>query len=225
MDERRARILDDLRGQIDGELLFEPVERAPYALDASLYEIDPLGVVVPRHEDDLLALVHYAQEQSIPLHPRGAGTSMAGETLGSGLVVDFSRHFRRIVSTGPASVVVQPGVVLDVVNDHLAQFGRRLGPDPSGPESRTIGGMIGANSAGARSLRYGATADHVATLEVMFAGGDRRGSPASRRRTSIMSRTISRAPSPARSRRSSVTTRRPSPGTGPGRRGIARATR
>ena len=172
MDERRARILDDLRGQIDGELLFGPIERAPYALDASLYEIDPLGVVVPRHEDDLIALVRYATDQAIPLHPRGAGTSMAGETLGPGLVVDFSRHFRRIVATSGDSVVVQPGVVLDVLNAHLSQFGRRIGPDPSGPEARTIGGMIGANAAGARSLRYGTMADHVESLDVVFASGD-----------------------------------------------------
>lgn len=172
MDERRAHILDDLRGQIDGELLFRPIERAPYALDASLYEIDPLGVVAPRHEDDLIALVRYATEHAIPLHARGAGTSMAGETLGPGLVVDFSRHFRRIVSTAAESVVVQPGAVLDVVNSHLAQFGRRIGPDPSGPEARTIGGMIGADAAGARSLRYGTTADHVRSLDVVFASGD-----------------------------------------------------
>jgi len=172
MDERRARILDDLRGLIDGELLFGPIERSPYALDASLYEIDPLGVVVPRHEDDLVALVRYADEQGIPIHPRGAGTSMAGETLGAGLVVDFSRHFRRIVETKGESVVVQPGVVLDVLNAHLAPFGRRIGPDPSGPESRTIGGMIGANAAGARSLRHGTTADHVESLAVVFADGE-----------------------------------------------------
>ena len=174
MDERRARILDDLRGLIDGELLFSPIERAPYALDASLYEIDPLGVVVPRHEDDLVTLVRYATDQAIPLHPRGAGTSMAGETLGSGLVVDFSRHFRRIVATRAESVVVQPGVVLDVLNAHLSQFGRRIGPDPSGSEARTIGGMIGADAAGARSpsaLRHDGQ-HHVESLDVVFASGD-----------------------------------------------------
>ena len=172
MDEQRIRIVDDLRGLIDGELLFSSLERAPYALDASLYEIDPLGVVVPWHKRDLVTLVHYAGEHGIPLHPRGAGTSMAGETLGPGIVIDFSRHFRRIIETRPENVVVQPGVVLDVLNAHLAPLGRRIGPDPSGPEARTIGGMIGANAAGARSLRYGTTADHVEALEVVFANGD-----------------------------------------------------
>ncbi len=172
MDEIRARIHDDLRGLLGGELLFEPIERAPYAHDASLYEIDPLGVVVPRTGDDLAALVRYAAEQAIPLHPRGAGTGLAGETLGPGLVVDFSRHFRRIVEVGSDHVVVQPGVVLDVLNARLAPLGRKVGPDPSHSESRTIGGMVGLDAAGIRSLRYGTTADHVRKLSVVFANGE-----------------------------------------------------
>ena len=97
MDEQRARIHDDLRDLISGELLFEPIERAPYAHDASLYEIDPLGVACPRTEDELAAIVRYASENAIPLHARGAGTGLAGESLGPGLVVDFARHLRRIV--------------------------------------------------------------------------------------------------------------------------------
>ena len=172
MDESRARIHDDLRGILGGELLFEPIERAPYAHDASLYEIDPLGVVVPRTREDLSALVRYATENSIPLHPRGAGTGLAGETLGPGLVIDFSRHFRRIVEIGPEHVVVQPGVVLDVLNARLAPLGRKIGPDPSHGESRTIGGMVGLDAAGIRSLRNGTTADHVQRLSVVFANGE-----------------------------------------------------
>ncbi len=172
MDEIRARIHDDLRGILDGELLFEPIERAPYAHDASLYEIDPLGVVVPRTSADLATLVRYAGENAIPLHARGAGTGLAGETLGPGLVIDFSRHFRQIVSIGSDRVVVQPGVVLDVLNARLAPLGRKVGPDPSHSESRTIGGMVGLDAAGIRSLRYGTTADHVSRLSVIFASGE-----------------------------------------------------
>ena len=172
MDESRSRIHDDLRGILDGELLFEPVERAAYAHDASLYEIDPLGVVVPRTLHDVVALVRYASENAIPLHPRGAGTGLAGETLGPGLVIDFSRHFRRIVEIGADHVVVQPGVVLDVLNARLAPFGRKIGPDPSHSESRTIGGMVGLDAAGIRSLRNGTTADHVQRLSVVFANGE-----------------------------------------------------
>jgi FAD/FMN-containing dehydrogenase/Fe-S oxidoreductase len=172
VDEIRARIYDDLRGILGGELLFEPIERAPYAHDASLYEIDPLGVVVPRTREDVANLVRYASENAIPLHARGAGTGLAGETLGSGLVVDFSRHFRRIVAIESDRVVVQPGVVLDVLNARLAPLGRKVGPDPSHSESRTIGGMVGLDAAGIRSLRYGTTADHVKRLSVIFANGE-----------------------------------------------------
>ena len=172
MDENRARIHDDLRGILGGELLFEPIERAPYAHDASLYEIDPLGVVAPRNREDLAVLIRYAAEQSIPLHARGAGTGLAGETLGQGLVIDFSRHFRRILEIGAEHVVVQPGVVLDVLNARLAQIGRKIGPDPSHSESRTIGGMVGLDAAGIRSLKYGTTADHVRKLSVVFANGE-----------------------------------------------------
>jgi FAD/FMN-containing dehydrogenase/Fe-S oxidoreductase len=172
VDERRARIHDDLRGMIEGELLFEPVARAPYARDASLYEIDPLGVVVPRTEHDVVTVVRYALENALPLHPRGAGTGVAGETLGPGLVVDFSRHLRRIVEIRPEVVVVQPGVVLDVLNAQLAPLGRRLGPDPDAGEVRTIGGMIGLDAAGPRALRYGTMSDHIAGLRLVFANGE-----------------------------------------------------
>jgi len=172
LDERRGRIHDDLRGILGGDLLFEPLARAAYARDASLYEIDPLGVVVPRTEADVIATVRYAAENGLPIHARGAGTGLAGESLGPGLVVDFSRHFRRIGAIGPDSVVVQPGVVLDVLNARLAPLGRRIGPDPSGSAVRTVGGMIGVDAAGARSLRFGTTADHVLGLGVVFAHGE-----------------------------------------------------
>ena len=172
MDEQRTRIHDDLRDLIDGDLLFEPIARAPFAHDASLYEIDPLGVVVPRTKDDVTALVRYASDNAIPLHARGAGTGLAGETLGPGLVIDFSRHFRRVIEIGADRVVVQPGVVLDVLNKRLAMLGRRIGPDPGHAEARTIGGMVGVDAAGIRSLRHGTTADHVERLSVVFANGD-----------------------------------------------------
>jgi FAD/FMN-containing dehydrogenase/Fe-S oxidoreductase len=172
VDERRARIHDDLRGLIEGELLFEPIERAPYAHDASLFEIDPMGVIVPRTEHDVALAVRYAAENGLPIHPRGAGTGVAGETLGPGLVVDFSRHFRRIVAIRPDEVVVQPGVVLDVLNAQLAPLGRRLGPDPDRSEVCTIGGMIGIDAGGPRALRYGTTSDHIESVRVVFANGE-----------------------------------------------------
>src|SRR5207248_2743505 len=92
VDEHRSRLHDDLRDLITGELLFAPIERAPYAHDASLYEIDPLGVACPRDETEVAALARYASDNAIPLHARGAGTGLAGESLGPGLMIDFARH-------------------------------------------------------------------------------------------------------------------------------------
>ena len=172
MDERRARIHDDLRDLIEGELYFEPLDRAPYAHDASLYEIDPLGVVVPRGEDDVVTAVRYAAENGIPIHARGAGTDSGGGALGPGLVLDFGRHLRRIIGIEPEHVVVEAGVVPDHLNAQLANVGRRLEPIPRDPDIMTIGGMIAVDSAGGRSMRYGPVGAQVDRLRVVLAGGE-----------------------------------------------------
>jgi len=172
VDERRARIYDDLRGAIEGELYFEPLDRAPYAHDASLYEIDPLGVIVPRNEDDVVNVVRYAAENRIAVHVRGAGTDTGGGSLGPGLVVDLSRHLRKVISIGPDHVVVEPGAVLEGLNARLAPLGRRLEPIPSDCDVTTVGGMIAVDAAGARSLRYGSIGDQVDRLRVVFAQGE-----------------------------------------------------
>lgn len=172
MDERRARIHDDLRDLIDGELNFRPLERAPYAHDASLYEIDPLGVIVPRTEDDVVTAVKYAAEQRIPIHPRGAGTDPAGGSLGPGLVLDLGCHLRRVIAIEPDRVEVQAGVVPDELNALLSTFGRRLEPLPRDSDIATIGGMIAVDAAGGRSSCYGSIGDQVERLGVVFAGGE-----------------------------------------------------
>ena len=172
MDERRARINDDLRGILGGGLMLDSLSRAPYALDASPYEIDPLGVVVPRTEEDVVNTVRYAAENNIPLHARGAGAGRTGGAIGTGLVVDFSRYFRRVVEVRDDRVVVQPGVVLDELNARLALYGRKLGPDPIGSDVATIGGMIGLDAAGPCALRYGTTGDHLDRVRVVFASGE-----------------------------------------------------
>ncbi len=172
MDERRARILDDLRGLVGGDLLFDPVGRSPYAQDAGPLEADPLGVVVPRSTADLVALVRYAVDQSIALHPRGAGTGSGGDCLGPGLVVDLARHFRRIVAIGPATITAQAGVVIDTLNAQLAPLGRRLACDPPGTEAATVGGLVATNGSGPRSVATGAVADLVERLGVVFAHGE-----------------------------------------------------
>src|SRR5437660_5342390 len=118
MDEPpRERIQDDLKGLIKGELLFDELSRTLYSTDASIFEVMPLGVVVPRDEEDVQALVRYAAEHGVPMVPRGAGSGLAGEALGPGLVVDFSRHFRAILEVGADTVRVQPGVVYCDLNE------------------------------------------------------------------------------------------------------------
>src|SRR5579885_271958 len=123
---QREHIRDDLKGILKGELLFDDLSCALYSTDASIFEVRPIGVVVPRDEEDVQALVRYAAEHRVPLVPRGAGTGVAGESLGTGLVVDLSRHFRGILEVGADSVRVQPGVTARDLAARLAQGGRRF---------------------------------------------------------------------------------------------------
>jgi FAD/FMN-containing dehydrogenase/Fe-S oxidoreductase len=168
---QRERIRDDLKGLVKGELLFDDLSRTLYSTDASIFEVKPAGVVVPRDEDDVRALVRYAGEHQVPLVPRGAGTGVAGESLGAGLVVDLSRHFRSIVEVGADTVRVQPGVTARALALRLAQEGRRFAPAPSLGEC-TVGGMLATNASGPRTFRHGYTRDHVAALRVVLDSAD-----------------------------------------------------
>jgi FAD/FMN-containing dehydrogenase/Fe-S oxidoreductase len=169
--QQRERVRDDLKGIVRGELLFDVLSRVLYSTDASIFQVEPLGVVVPRDEDDVRAVVRYAAEHQVPLAARGAGTGVAGESLGPGLVVDLSRHFGAILETGADTVRVQPGVVYRDLVRHLARVGRRFAPDPAGTEC-TVGGMLATNASGSRAFRHGYTRDHVAVLRVVFDSGD-----------------------------------------------------
>ena len=172
MDPSRAeRVREDLKGVLKGELLFDDLSRTLYATDASIFEVRPVGVAVPRDEEDVAALVRYAGENQVPLTARGAGTGLAGESLGAGLVVDLSRHFQSIVSTSSDTVTVEPGVVYRRLTAHLAKEGRRFAPDPSRGEC-TVGGMLANNASGARAFRHGYTREHVESLRVVLDSGD-----------------------------------------------------
>ncbi|WP_428304482.1 anaerobic glycerol-3-phosphate dehydrogenase subunit C [Lacipirellula sp.] len=171
MDAEQLRIRDDLRGQLDGDVHCDDLFVQMYASDASIFEVPPLGVALPRHRDDVVAIVRYAAERGIPLFPRGAGTGLAGDSLGRGIVVDFSKHMRRIVSVGEDHVVVQPGVVLAQLNDRLARSGRMFGPDPANVEVTTMGSVVALDASGSRWPAYGSTRRHVRELEVVLADG------------------------------------------------------
>jgi FAD/FMN-containing dehydrogenase len=172
VDEQRARINDDLRGVVAGELLFEPLARASYAMGAGPFEIDPLGVVVPQTPEDVVTVVRYAAENGIALHARGAATDPAGGALGPGLVIDFSRHLRTLLAIAVVLVVAEAGMVVDVLNARLAPLGRRIEPSPSHPEAATLGGMIGVDGSGERSCLHGPISRRVDRLRVVFAQGE-----------------------------------------------------
>lgn len=173
MDEaQRDNIRDDLKGLLKGELLFDDISRALYSTDASIFQVRPLGVVVPRDESDVQALVRYAADHQIALIPRGAGSGVAGESLGPGIVVDCSRHFRQILEVGDDFVRVQPGVVCRELNTELARIGRRFAPDPASGDQCTVGGMLANNASGARCLRHGYTRDHVLAVRVVLDTGE-----------------------------------------------------
>ncbi len=168
-----SRLQHRLSHETTAEVRFDDGYRGLYATDASLYQIEPIGVVVPRTRADLVAAVAIAAEEGVPIVPRGGATSLSGQTIGAAIILDVSKYLNRIgvVDRDRMRVVVEPGVVLDPLNAHLKPLGLMVGPDVSTSDRATIGGMIGNNSAGARSLRYGKTVDHVHSLDVILDDG------------------------------------------------------
>jgi len=163
----------DLRTALAGEVRFDRATRALYYTDASVYQIEPLGVVLPRSRDDVEATVAVAARHGVPITARGGGTSQAGQSIGAGLVVDTSKYLNRVLEVDPdaATARVEPGLVLDDLNAALKPHGLRFAPDVSSSSRATIGGMMANNSSGARSVLYGKTGDHVRTQQVVLADG------------------------------------------------------
>lgn len=162
----RARGIRDVR--MDG------TSRAAYSSDASLYRVTPAAVVFPADHDEVARVIEVCGEHGVPLTARGAGTSVAGNAVGTGVVLDFSRYMNRVLAVDreTRTAVVQPGVVQAVLQRAAAPHGLRFGPDPSTHTRCTIGGMIGNNACGSRSLGYGRTSDNVTALRVLTATGE-----------------------------------------------------
>jgi len=171
LDQHRQRIQDDLRGLIAGEVRCDDLFLHLYASDASIYHIRPIGVVRPRSAADVAACVQYAADKQIPVHARGAGTGVAGQSLGPGLVLDFSRYLRRVIRTTSDRVRVQPGIVYERLNAQLRPQGRVFGPDPAISGVTTIGSMIAVDAAGSHWPKYGTVRKHVLSLQVVLADG------------------------------------------------------
>ena len=167
------RLADELRAALAGDVHFDSASRAMHATDASVYQIVPLGVVTPRSRDDVVQVVRLCRQHGVSITARGGGTSQAGQAIGAGLSLDFSRYMNRVLDldTAAATVTVEPGIVLDELNELLKPHGLHLPLDLSTSDRATIGGMIANNSAGTRSIIYGKTIDYVESLDVVFADG------------------------------------------------------
>jgi len=165
----------DLRRVVDGEVRFDKMTRLLYATDASMYQVEPVGVVIPRHAGDVQAAVEVANRQNVPILPRGGGTSLNGQTVNRAIVLDFSPHLNRVLEVNEAELWarVEPGLVQDELNAHVGPLGLLFGPDTSTSNRATLGGMIGNNSGGAHSIAYGLTVEHVIELTALLADGTR----------------------------------------------------
>lgn len=163
----------DLRAALRGEVDDSDRRRAEYSTDASNYRVVPQVVAYPWDAADVAACLEVARQHGVPLTSRGAGTSVAGNAVGTGLVLDFSRHMNRIHALDPEArtAVVEPGVVMAALQDAAAPHGLRFGPDPSTWTRATLGGMIGNNACGPRAVAYGRTADNVVALDILDGTG------------------------------------------------------
>lgn len=171
MDQERERIQADLRGLIDGDVYCDDLFLQMYASDASVYELRPTGVVRPRGLSDVVACVQYAAENELPIHARGAGTGVAGESLGPGLILDFSYYMRRILHIGEDTVRIQPGIVHAQLNRQLAFYGRLFGPDPATRSVTTMGSVLSLDGGGSHWLKYGSARGRIERMQVVLADG------------------------------------------------------
>ncbi|HSF48698.1 MAG TPA: FAD-linked oxidase C-terminal domain-containing protein, partial [Burkholderiales bacterium] len=163
-----------LKRELEGEVMFDAFSRGRYATDASIYQIMPIGVVVPRTVDDVRAAIQIAAEARVPILPRGGGTSQCGQTIGEALVIDNSKYLNKVLDLDLTArrVTVEPGIVLDQLNKSLRPRGLFFPIDPSTASRATIGGMAGNNSCGARSIRYGNMVHNVHAIEAILASGE-----------------------------------------------------
>ncbi len=160
-----------LQKVVVGDVRDDLMTKVIYSVDASIYEVMPQLVILPKTKEDIIHVVKIASQEKIPLIPRGAGTGIAGSCLGEGIILDTSRYLNRILEIGEDYVVCEPGVIQDDLNKALKPFDRRLGPETSTGNRATIGGMVAANAAGSHFLHYGNMADHILEVEMILADG------------------------------------------------------
>ncbi len=166
-------ISNDLKRVVEGEVKFDSFSRYLYSTDASIYQILPIGVVLPKSKEDVIATIELANQYNVSILPRGGGTSLAGSTVGNSIVLDFSKYMRKVVNlnTENKSVRVQPGIIIDELNHYLSSHNLLFAPDPSSSNRGNIGGALGNNSCGAHSIRWGKTSDNVNQIESILSDG------------------------------------------------------
>jgi FAD/FMN-containing dehydrogenase len=168
-----GEIFEEFKARFSGDLRIDKVTRLLYSTDASIYQIEPLGVAFPRSVEDLNLLVEVCARNKVPVLPRGAGSSLAGQAIGPALILDCSRYLTRIIQINAEekTAQVEPGVILSELNREAGKFGLRFGPDPASADRATIGGSLANNATGAHSIMYGMSADHLLEAEVILADG------------------------------------------------------
>jgi FAD/FMN-containing dehydrogenase len=173
VEAEQARIQADLRGILDGEVFCDSLHSQMYASDASLYQIAPMAVVRPRHADDVAGCIKYAVENGLPVFPRGGGTGLAGQSLGPGIILDFSRFMRRMVDldTQNLQVRVQPGITLGDLNRQLEPHKLVLGIDPPMRAVTTVGSLVAIDALGSHYPRYGTAGSHLLGAKAVLADG------------------------------------------------------
>jgi len=162
-----------LRRDTQAEVLFSAGDRGRYATDASIYQMPPVGVIVPRTVEDVVAAMAICREEGVAVLPRGGGTSQCGQTVNHALVIDCTKHLRRVLSVEGDTARVEPGITLGALNEALKPTGKFFPVDPSTWQRCTIGGMAANNSCGSKSIRYGLMADNVTAIDALFADGSR----------------------------------------------------
>ena len=177
--ERRIRgrerqdIADELSRCVDGEVRFDPYSRLLYSTDASIYQMEPVGVVIPRNAADVQAVVEFGAREGIPVLPRSGGTSLAGQTVNHAIVLDFSKYLNNVLEVNPEEqwARVQPGIILEQLTRQVSSHGLQYAPDPTTANRACVGGGIGNNTCGAHSVIYGKTLDHIRELDVILSDG------------------------------------------------------
>lgn len=160
----------EIKKHVSGDVRFDSFSKILYSTDASIYQMEPIGVVLPRNKDDVLAVMDIARKNNVPIMPRGGGTSLAGQTVNHAIVLDFSKYMNSVIEVNHNEnwAKVQPGVVVDHLNQTLAESGLQYAPDPSTTSRATVGGGIGNNSCGAHSVIYGKTSDQIIEVSTIL---------------------------------------------------------